>query len=40
MSACDTYGINGLCGPDCPEYGEQGRPCEDEEDRKNEEKEK
>jgi hypothetical protein len=36
VDVCHQYGINGLCGPDCPEYGKEGRPCKDEEDRNNE----
>jgi hypothetical protein len=27
---CFNYGINGMCGPECPAYGETGRDCEDE----------
>jgi hypothetical protein len=29
-SDCFNYGINGMCGPKCPAYGEAGRACEDE----------
>jgi hypothetical protein len=27
---CFNYGINGMCGPECPAYGEAGCDCEDE----------
>jgi hypothetical protein len=29
-SDCFNYGVNGMCGPECPAYGEAGRGCEDE----------
>jgi hypothetical protein len=29
-SDCFNYGINGMCGPECPAYGEAGRDCKDE----------
>jgi hypothetical protein len=30
MDMCMANGINGLCGPNCPVYGEAGKPCADE----------
>jgi hypothetical protein len=27
---CFNYGIAGMCGPECPAYGEEGRHCADE----------
>jgi hypothetical protein len=29
-SDCFNYGINGMCGPECPAYGEAGRDCKDD----------
>jgi hypothetical protein len=29
-SDCFNYGVNGMCGPECPAYGEAGCVCEDE----------